>query len=568
MTICAPLLGVPGVLYAEELPTTFAEKERILEVVYNDIANAFGNPRKPPLPVLEVRGKGGRNKIAWTTRDPLKITIEEETFDLCFEQVGEGRNALAVILGHELAHFYKDHFWAEEFLHDNKTLGIRERSREIREQSGGVVAENERTMAETEADVAGGFAGYIAGYNTIGVSARLIERIYATYGIAAAASEGYPSLADRQKFAEISEKKLERLVAVFEAGNRLMLVERYEDAARCFDYLTREFDFPSRELYNNAGVARALSALRLFDPDSLRYAYPFEFDAETRLAGERSGSRGFAGESKEQFRARLLSEAAADFTKAIERDKAYAPAYVNLALVQHLQGEETHKTEYHASEGRSLATKQGDRITEANASIALGIIHVHESRTVAQADFEKARAGSPQLAEVNLTLLAGKRPARGVAARRSSCPDGASPCFEKISLKVEKIGSITPIKMESDELWISGADPIEIKGIRREVPSILIREAHGEAWDAYRVESDGDVIMAVSTKPGYSDSTVRGLRPRASRCELLQKYGCPKRTRQARQGNYQVYEKAKIIVVTDADDRVTGWMIYKVEEEE
>ena len=89
---------------------------------------------------------------------------------------------------------------------------------------------------------------------------------------------GYPPLAERREIARRSQRQLAALVPVFEAGNYLMLTGHYAQAARAFDYIARTF--PSREVLNNNGAARALEALE--KSGEIAFAYPFELDARTR----------------------------------------------------------------------------------------------------------------------------------------------------------------------------------------------------------------------------------------------------------------------------------------------
>ncbi len=111
----------------------------------------------------------------------------------------------------------------------------------------------------------------------------------------------------------------------------------YEEGLRCFDYIARKF--PSREILNNAGVARALEAIDLFEEGALRFAYPFELDAQTRLrSGGKADQYGYVETGGEQ-RERLLEEAVEKFEKACEKDPDYATACINLACAFGLQGE-------------------------------------------------------------------------------------------------------------------------------------------------------------------------------------------------------------------------------------
>lgn len=555
--VIALLLTQPLVAREDPNSMSFAEKEKRVREVYDNIVKAFGHPRKPPTLVF-LAHNNEVGMIAWMRRDPLTITIEESAFNLCYRIEGGGDNALAVLLGHELAHFYENHFRWEDFKSRADSLQIYSLvEMEARSSATG----NSRVLAETEADVMGGFAGYIAGYNTLDIGAAVIEALYTEFDIPKTKSNMYPSLLDRQQLTRDSEKQLQSMVKVFEAGNRLLLLNRFEEAARCFDYLSQEFEFPSREFPNNAGVARALQAVSLiteFAPDSLDFIYPFEFDAQTRLNASR-GSKGWGGESKEQEATRLLSEAARDFKRAIDRDENYATAYLNLACVYQIQ-RKFRDADYYAEKAIEIAEDQNERLTASNALIARGIIHASrgsEGQRVARDDFEKGKQGNNQLASLNLERLAGGKNSAGM----NNCPDP-----EKLSMKSERIGEVTPLsdqmqKISGEPTYISGT---QIPGTNKDTPTMGIAEVGEATWNGHAVHIGDALILTVSTPPGYTGPSARGVSVGNSLDQVAKLYGCPTRIRNARQGNYQVYEKSKIIFVTDASDKVTGWMLYAI----
>jgi hypothetical protein len=110
-------------------------------------------------------------------------------------------------------------------------------------------------------------------------------------------------------------ENIRKLIPYFETGNRLLLIEKYEEAARCFEFTT--INFPGCEIYNNLVVAKALAALQLMPDSSNKFAYPFEFDASSRLSfTETIGAESsLQGSDKEHFQ-NLLKEAVTAFEKA------------------------------------------------------------------------------------------------------------------------------------------------------------------------------------------------------------------------------------------------------------
>jgi hypothetical protein len=161
-------------------------------------------------------------------------------------------DALASLMAHELAHYYKDHGWVGDFGNGFADLSVGKKLKKLKRQAAKIVE------IETQADYFGGLFGYLAGYNTLGVPPALLNAIYAEYQLEEPLA-GYPSLAERREIARRSQRQLAALVPVFEAGNYLMLTGHYAQAAGAFDYIARTF--PSREILNNGGVVRALESL-------------------------------------------------------------------------------------------------------------------------------------------------------------------------------------------------------------------------------------------------------------------------------------------------------------------
>lgn len=245
---------VSGPLWAQDFLPQSHPKYVTVRKVYTRLVHAFGDGRPSPKLRLVSTSAPSSNIIAWYDHIENTLTLEERAYDLCRLQQADSLHALATILSHEMAHYYKDHHWGSYFGNDFADLdvGMDVKSLQYNRQK--------RLELEAEADFFGGFAGFLAGYNTLGVSANILQSIYKVYQLDKA-DAAYASLAERMEIARRSQKKLETLVPVFEAGTSLLLVGRYEEAARCFDYVAHRF--PSREILNNAGVARALDAIRL-----------------------------------------------------------------------------------------------------------------------------------------------------------------------------------------------------------------------------------------------------------------------------------------------------------------
>ncbi|RMH69168.1 MAG: hypothetical protein D6675_13670 [Gemmatimonadetes bacterium] len=529
-------VGWVSSLPAEAYLSAAHPKYKVVKGVYDDLVRAIGDGRSAP--VLRM---SNNVKVAVFWPDRNMIEVEEAVYDLCTRLGADSLNALAAILGHELAHFYKDHKWVNEFgnafadLHAGKTV-----------KSAGPV---ERVKSEIEADYFGGFYGYLAGYNTLGVTPRMLDSVYTHYNLGENLL-GYPSLPDRQEIATRSETELRQMIPVFEAANQLMLVGRYEEAARCFDHIAQSF--PSREILNNAGVARALEALTLFDEGELPFVYPFVMDADTRLRGVKPHEirAGFA-ETKEERRTRLLEEAKDRFESARERDPNYATAQVNLAAVYHLLGDPD-MGQVWATKAARNALKQNEMGTLANALIVQGIIHAAQDETdEALAVLNEAKTHNEPLATINLARL---QPNENFGF----VPEIGE---EKRSIKAETIAGHHTIEIEI-------MDPpdvtVELPAWGEHLPAMTIYTRQTPEWEGLFIDFDGEnYYFFLKTPKNYPQHTARGIQIGDPLSQLQTTYGNASRIVTARQGTYHIYEKTKIIFDLDEAEHVRGWTLFR-----
>ena len=536
------LFCVPGAAQVQERLPADHPKYIVAEQVFDDLVRAFGDGRTRPGLRLLPRGVKSRNQVTWFAPDQNLVTLEEQVYDLCVSLGADSLNALAFLLGHELAHYYKDHGWVHDFGNAFADLGV---GQQLGERSRDPT---ERVRIETEADYFGGFFGYIAGYRTLEAVGEILPRIYTEYGLDENLL-GYPPLRERQEIARRAREKLDRMVPVFEAGHHLLLVKRYEEAARCFDFIAR--DFASREILNNAGVSRALEAIDLFESGELRFAYPFELDAETRLKSPRS-SPGRASQ-RNQRRERRLREARELFEQARARDPRYTAAYINLAGIADLQGE-YEEAEFLAGKAVKLTRNMDEGIALAHALIVRGIARVRGGdREGARQDFNEAKKGALSLARLNLAALTSS--AEGSTGSSSAAP-------EKLADSRERIAGMAA----RDYQTIISQDAIaEVPGADRRHPPIDIYARQAEIWDGLVVEMGFKLFAFMKTRKAYRGETEQGIKISHRLSQVEAAYGPPAYQVAGRQGIHHVYESDRIIFQTDIDDVVQGWMIYTAE---
>ncbi len=445
---------------------------------------------------------------------------------------------LAVLLGHELAHFYKDHGWGADFGQAFADLEIGKTVRHVSPQ--------EMASLEAEADYFGGLYGYLAGYSTLEVAPRVLEAIYTAYHVDASL-RGYPSLAERQVIAERSAHRLRQMIPIFDAATYLPLVQQYDLAAQVFDYLAQTF--PSREILNNAGVAHALEALSLVDLDAegRRFLYPFELDTETRLSGEHSRGAASDVETAAARRQQLLQEAQEAFARAKDRDPRYVTAVVNLAAVYDLQGKQDMALGF-ATEALDLAQHTGEPGAAAHALLVRGIALAHQGALdQARAAFEAAQAEHPVLARHNLGVLQRKE--------GPPSPTGMQPrTMSDETIAGLAIDDLSVMRPADATMTLPGPDAAH--------PALLVRTRQHSHSRGILIETADRVILVLLTGQGYTEASARGITVGASLADVETQYGPPLRVMAVRQGMYHVYEQPRIIFLTDAHGTVRGWMLY------
>jgi len=295
-------------------------KYRIAKSVYDELVNAFGDGRTAP-EFKFIPNKEMKDSIvaAYVPGDAPVIELEELAYDVCTFFGKDSLNALACVLGHELAHYYLKHAWCSDFSNRLSHISI---AAELNK-----VDKKEQLMKETEADYSGFYFGKVAGYKTFDIAPNLLRKLYTAYKLNPNL-KGYPTLEQRVEAARQSKVLVLRRLPVFEAGTGLYKIGEYEMAFDCFNNLLA--DFTSRENYNNAAVCKMQIALNLFEPYEMPFCFPFELDYESRIASS-SNRSGVPIENSERRKA-YLSDAKKLLEESIRKDPNYIKAKLNLTI--------------------------------------------------------------------------------------------------------------------------------------------------------------------------------------------------------------------------------------------
>ena len=313
--------------YGQDSP----EKKQI-QAVFDQLVTAYGSARtRPELIVFQSSDK----QVMPAKYDPSpKPNIQVDgSLVTIFKAFGkDSLNALAVVLSHELAHYYSDHTFCSDY-----AFALKNQSKSLSDLLKSVSRE-EKISRETEADQKGFFYAAAAGYSPFDVQSSVLNKIYVEYSYPDSLP-GYPTKQERISIALTAEDKAKSLYSTFQTGLKWMDEKNYEKAIEAFEEANSYIPF--RENYNNMGVARALMALELKDPDYAekefpeRFLYPLEIDNQSRLMKELV--RGTDYDKEEQIEL-FLKNAKINFEEAIRLDPGYTKSYINLACVFDLLG--------------------------------------------------------------------------------------------------------------------------------------------------------------------------------------------------------------------------------------
>lgn len=306
------------------------KEEPQIRKVFDQLVLAYGSSKTAPELVV-TKQKQDRPAFYKFDKKPI-VTIDNYLFTICRSYGKDSLNALSVIIGHELAHYYNEHSFCTDF-----AFAIRNKN-EVFSKKVKLIDKNQKIIYETQADDKGLFYAAIAGYEPFEVQPKLLDAIYTQYQLKDA--DGYPTKVQRKEIAKNALLKAKRLYETFTLGLKYIQEKNYDKAIEAFNTVNN--DFPSRENYNNLGVARTLKALQfkvitseeIHHPE--RFLYPLEIENKSRLIREGS-TRANDSNRKIQFED-LLNEAQKNFQEAIRLDPKFTKGYINLTCVYELLG--------------------------------------------------------------------------------------------------------------------------------------------------------------------------------------------------------------------------------------
>jgi tetratricopeptide (TPR) repeat protein len=517
---------------AQTLLPENSPKYRVSRQVFDRLVYVFANSRPQPRLEIIARHPNKPPTIALYKPDPYPlIQLDEEVYDLCRKLGQDSLNALAVLLSHELAHHYEKHDWYY-------TFGIGRPQQHFPKET--------IQRFESEADFYGCFYGELAGFASGRVFPLILDLVYQRFNLATRLP-GYPSKEERKTIYGKKQSEAAQMVAVFNAGKFLYLLQEFDAAAQCFEYLVNRF--PSREILNNLAAARLQQALVVYTRQQPPgFVYPVELDGRSRLISlQRSAPTPI---STQQLQ-RLLAEARRYAEKAQEVDPSYVPAYINLACVYSLQGNQ-------AAAIGVINELNSTRIT-GNAYTIRAIAHYKDNQPgKAQKDFEAAQRQGAYMAPYNLALF---------RKLNETMTESLSAWITNWLIRNEPAATRSKSNRGQQE-QIGGKEamiplPASARQVQvEEKPYLAIK------WEEYPdhfqlgIQTTTRSYQVLHTRRNYPHLTARKVRRGTLVSALTDQYGDPSFTYPGTQGEYWVYQNHKMAFEIDKQGRIRNWMIF------
>ncbi|MEM7366950.1 MAG: hypothetical protein AAF587_00045 [Bacteroidota bacterium] len=383
------------------------------------------------------------------------------------------------------------------------------------------------------------FYGYMASFDPL---AKEVEQSWtALYAAFPDLQESRP-METYKAWASEARTELDGYIPLFDMANYFAIVGKYSYSSMYYDKIKARF--PSREIYSNAGVSKALQAIELFGIGELEYVYPFVLDLAFQAA-----TKG----AKEE-REKLLMAATEDFKEAIRRDPEYAIAYVNLSCAQSLLSNYSDAIS-HAQEAKKLANQQGSLRTEGSALIALGIAY---AKSGDNAQSEEAFSAAANMEDASVQELVKRN--RGEAVPTEE---------ENQFWEDEAIGEETAEDVANNFLYGGTDIPARHSVVVTDKLTIHVHDAENYSWVLQHDKGEDESLpmddknwFFQTCKTDYEGESVGEISIGAYRDDVLEAYGAPALVRRAGRSKLYFYRETGIIFRINEDDYVEAWTLF------
>jgi tetratricopeptide (TPR) repeat protein len=443
-------------------------------------------------------------------------------------------DALAFLLGHEIAHVLRDHH------------GLIQAEGQVSAQPLETQSMRAHQAMELEADRLGVLYAALAGYRAR-TAIVILGRIVAATG----PSPLHPAPVHRASAIQAGIRQIAAQVELFGLGLVYLAIHRYEEAVRVYETLVTLY--PGREVYSNLGAAHHRWALVFATDDG--WVRGVTVDARTRARTSLRGQPAGSAREHPLFR-RRLEQALANYGLAIASDPGYAVGHDNLGLA-HLDAGELDLALGHLSRALradpALKTAWNHR----------GVAHARRGdASRAESDFLRAASLDPSFPDphANLARLheAQGRPDLAAIERQivQRLQASAGPTAEAAT-PVERLGDLMP-----------GIDADDATRIRSSLTqfSVPMGLRPAEALSVWVDESARLLIASrrgrvevVGALEGHLGTTARGVRMGTPARQVRQRYGSPTTVERGPGGDLWTYGGPGIVMLVR--EAVEGWWL-------
>ena len=329
-----------------EKPPVFVQK------VYDDLFKNLYSTKQISKPVLQYFPEDKQLVIDYIPASggqDGKIRVGSEFVKVLRSFGSDSSNALAFVLGHELAHVFLEQSNIDRVGSGYADKELRKKLKEVKDSAY-------TCIFERQADEQAMFFAHVGGYKVTHLAEEVLTKIYTHFKLKPNL-KGYPSLEDRKEIARISALKMSALLEGFEIANLALLSGKVELSSKIYGAIISE-GFKSAELYNNLGVSKLLQVIK---SDSIyqQYEWPIFLDSKSKLST--SVQRDWNGINVRK----ILSEAINNFELAT-RFPNYTLGNLNLSiahLLMEISGEDKESnhledSKYFLSKTKSLKLPQ------------------------------------------------------------------------------------------------------------------------------------------------------------------------------------------------------------------
>lgn len=476
-------------------------------------------------PELQFDDGNSRSSGAFTdfNHEPTRIVVERKALETCATFGERTHDAVAFLLGHELAHFSMGHGWGLDFQR------IGDHSQVNKDMALAMANNKAYHLFETQADQKGAFYAYIAGYVPEAVADTLLQRLYGNYGWNAKMS-GYPDRPVREELLRDGLMHYQEMSLALRLADHRMILGQYDEASRLYELLMGE-GFRNPMLFTNAGACHLLQALAVRTDPRDRFVYPVELDLRERWRGPGSDL------SMEEH----LRQAEDLFLQTLLMDRDADAATADLACVHLLRNDLDGAAYWIGRHGRSnKANQRTQSVLEAILAAKRG------DPARAREILQQAPVRDSWLAQGNLSVLEGKE-----------VPAAA------------KILPTAPVGQEK----IQGKDLLELATGFDDESKVVYRNTtllyHGQDAGSWKMSAErmdaaekSHWLYLAGTLRGYAGKSARGIAVGDPLEKLAKAYGTPTRTLQTLDGELHLYANEGLLFHLDRSLTVSAWTLF------